>query len=389
MSTKLAGGLLSETRCSPSPWALNCRLAYSLAQPSTCPCCFSEQMSRGSRNGVTAPDDSVSVSKELCSEPIHVSADSNGFSDSRTVSSEGSDRVSVRSLLASKAVEEDEDAETLADFEEILASEVDVEVERLRELTRNGAPSQLRGQVWMFLLGVTKPDRSDEAGLERRISGDYSEFSKTNLDVMKRVRGEVKRYRPEISLFHESGIRGVFERTLSAYLSSHSHLDYSPDMVHLLGPLVYCISNEQDIYSCFEALMARHQNAYAGDRMSHTLAKFMTLFRNLQPALYETFEEEEVEPSSWAAPWLHSLLCRELPFPCVLRLWDTYFSSDEGFDLHPYVCLSILEVCSEQLLEMDSTELLGFIQHLPSQDMNQIISLAYNMQEKVIARNLI
>ena len=31
---------------------------------------------------------------------------------------------------------------------------------------------------------------------------------------------------------------------------------------------------------------------------------------------------------------------------CTLRLWDTYFSSEEGWDLHIYVCLAILRQCS-------------------------------------------
>eukprot|EP00271_Cylindrocystis_brebissonii_P000474 TRINITY_DN10576_c0_g1_i1.p1 TRINITY_DN10576_c0_g1~~TRINITY_DN10576_c0_g1_i1.p1 ORF type:complete len:402 (+),score=81.04 TRINITY_DN10576_c0_g1_i1:253-1458(+) len=311
-------------------------------------------------------------------------------SDGGTISSEGSsDRVSLRSSQAARALEEEEEAELRAELEEVLNGEMYVDVQQLKDLSKYGLPGDLRSRVWIFLLGVYKPDRTDELSADMELTNVYEKYNFENNEVLKRVRGELKRYQPGVPVFQEADTRLVFEHTLSAYLSTHSKVEYSPHLVHLLGPLVACIGSERDVYYCFEALVARHEAFCAGDAMLTLLSRFLTLFRNLLPALCDYFEEEELEPCTWAVPWLHSLFCRELPLQCVLRLWDTYFSCDEGFGLHPFVCLSILETCTEELMEMDSTELLGFMQHLPSLDMTQVVYNAYNLQEKMIVLNLL
>jgi hypothetical protein len=103
--------------------------------------------------------------------------------------------------------------------------------------------------------------------------------------------------------------------------------------------------------------------------------------------------------------WLSFSLARELPFECVLRLWDTYFST--GFDIHIFVCigtnlrhlkliLAILANCNENLMELEISELKSFLQRLPSMDMDevfqfknyamtfyQIISQAYNIRDEL------
>jgi hypothetical protein len=57
---------------------------------------------------------------------------------------------------------------------------------------------------------------------------------------------------------------------------------------------------------------------------------------------------------------------------CVLRLWDTYFSSAEGMGLHLYTMLAILVNFHDELIELEHSELKGFLQHLPEMDMDQV-----------------
>ncbi len=66
------------------------------------------------------------------------------------------------------------------------------------------------------------------------------------------------------------------------------------------------------------------------------------------------------------------LLAKELPMDCVLRLWDTYFSCAEGLGLHLYTMLAILVNFHEELIELEHSELKGFLQHLPEMDMDQV-----------------
>jgi hypothetical protein len=67
------------------------------------------------------------------------------------------------------------------------------------------------------------------------------------------------------------------------------------------------------------------------------------------PALYNHFQDEEVDTKEWIQSWIESLLSKQLPIECILRLWDTYFSSPEGLNNHVYVCLAILDHCKDDL----------------------------------------
>jgi len=86
---------------------------------------------------------------------------------------------------------------------------------------------------------------------------------------------------------------------------------------------------------------------------------------------------------------LEFLLAKELPLHSVMRLWDTYFASDEGLRMHPYVCLAILAACKEEFMETEHPELVGMLEHLPLLDMDMIITQAYNIREEVMASGLI
>lgn len=80
------------------------------------------------------------------------------------------------------------------------------------------------------------------------------------------------------------------------------------------------------------------------------------LFRACDPELCEYIEDEEVTPNMWAMHWVEVadpmtteallltwasqyVLSPNLPLDCLFRLWDTYFSTEEGLDLHLYVCI--------------------------------------------------
>ena len=84
-----------------------------------------------------------------------------------------------------------------------------------------------------------------------------------------------------------------------------------------------------------------------------------------------------------------------LPLPCLLRLWDTYFARtashgrEATLQLHIYVCLAILEACNEELMELDSAEVLWYLRHLPTLDMDQVLTQAFNIQEDVIASGIL
>jgi len=134
--------------------------------------------------------------------------------------------------------------------------------------------------------------------------------------------------------------------------------------------------------------MKKLEHYLTENSLTDQLSRFMMYLRSVHSELFNYFEEEELSPNDWAMSWLRWLLSRELPVECVLRLWDTYFSISDGFDLHVYVCLAILVNCAEELLELEVSELKAFLQHLPVLDMDQVISQAYVIRDEIRTNNL-
>lgn len=81
----------------------------------------------------------------------------------------------------------------------------------------------------------------------------------------------------------------------------------------------------------------------------------------------------------------------------IRRLWDMYltyrtsYSPDDAplHQLHIFVCLAILEACHEDIMELDGSEVQWYLQHLPTFDMDQIITQAFNIKDDVIARSIL
>mmetsp|Transcript_14632 Transcript_14632/g.44681 ORF Transcript_14632/g.44681 Transcript_14632/m.44681 type:complete len:143 (+) Transcript_14632:628-1056(+) len=142
--------------------------------------------------------------------------------------------------------------------------------------------------------------------------------------------------------------------------------------------------------------MTRLEWGFTFEGRKQMIVFFMTLLRHTLPELYFHLEAEQriSDPSgsAWLESWLSLFLSKELPLPCVLQLWDAYFSSaPDGSlqELHTFVCLSVLETCQDELMELDDDELSQYLQHLPPMDMGQVVTAAFNMKDDCLARNVI
>ena len=87
-----------------------------------------------------------------------------------------------------------------------------------------------------------------------------------------------------------------------------------------------------------------------------------------------------LEPSRWAASWLHGLLSSELPLAKLILLWDAYIGMGDFLETHMYVCLAILKNMRQSLMELDQAELLQSIRQLPPLDTENILKNAKNLQ---------
>eukprot|EP00474_Spongospora_subterranea_P010574 CRZ11032.1 hypothetical protein [Spongospora subterranea] len=340
-----------------------------------------------------------------------------------------------------------------ADFEELLSAEGAVDIDRLREASRTGIPSSVRGEVWKYLLGVSCPDNTENFATQRSLFEEFNRVQQRTVedtdptrqlspDLLKQLRAEIRRHfaflqrqfeenddewdnmspamfgqqiptiERIVSSQHDNNVNDgsidgtqlsscgstiatgsgvpydverlfLLERLILMHISAKNvELDLSA--VYLLAPFLHCMPDPCSVYFSFLALQDYIESIESAG-MDRILAKFIMLFRTFEPDLCSHFEDEELRPNEWAIPWLRHLLCAELPFFCVLRLWDTYFALSSDLELHMFVCLAILSLCKESLLECDYSELKGSLQQLPTLDVDHLLALANNMQNQARA----
>jgi hypothetical protein len=300
-------------------------------------------------------------------------------------------------------------AHTEEDFREILNAESFVDREALAAAAKDGVPAAVRAEAWKYLLSVSKPDRSQELSAERdRKNQDYLRQDKHNVDILQRVRGELRRSTvrrdardPERgALLSSADNLKIFENITVAFLNGNEHVDYHDGLVHMLCPFMSCgLSDEAGLFHCFQSLMQRMEQKLRGAGIRQYAAKFITLFRELLPELHEHFEVEELGFEAWCIPWLRFLLSKELPLPAVVRLWDTYFalffdtqqsdaSIDALLDFHMYACLAVLEPLQEEISQLERGEIKGVLSRLPAMDMDEVITKASYMQQEINQRGL-
>ncbi|KAA8499076.1 TBC1 domain family member 12 [Porphyridium purpureum] len=184
----------------------------------------------------------------------------------------------------------------------------------------------------------------------------------------------------------------VYARVISATLNSLGpEYVYCAELVSMLTPFLVVMTEESDVFMSYHRLIRRHEAVLREDQqeLKRQTASFVTMFRVLQPELWDYFESEEVPVSQWIPSWFKSLLSRQLPLSCVLRLWDTYFSSDEGLELHPFVCLAIMDLIQEEIFELDGADIVSYLHSLPHLDIDRVVALASNIREDAVGREIL
>ncbi|KAJ2069225.1 hypothetical protein GGI08_000468 [Coemansia sp. S2] len=275
------------------------------------------------------------------------------------------------------------------DYDEVLESEVFIDVNRLRKYARHGIPLEIRGVVWKYLLGVEKSDRSNEFTQRKARYEAYREIDKENVEVSKRVRGEATRYLARAkkdNLLDPHSALAIFEAVICAYINCNNHVEYSPSFVQVCAPFVITMKSECDVYSCFERLVNVLYESSLDNNINKRVAQFLSYFRTLMPELYDYFEEEELDVGEWASSWLRYLLAKELPIQSVLDLWDVYFATPDYVALHPFVCLAILRHLKDSLEDLEQSEIRSMLLRLPKMNINRIVSQAYNIRSEIQAR---
>lgn len=102
---------------------------------------------------------------------------------------------------------------------------------------------------------------------------------------------------------------------------------------------------EAGSYWCLTKFLSDIQDHYTNGQpgIQQMVAKLREIVHRIDQKLYDHLEEQGLDFLQLSFRWMNCLLLREFPFPCVIRLWDTYISEPlEGFSsFHVYVMTSV------------------------------------------------
>lgn len=106
---------------------------------------------------------------------------------------------------------------TLEEFIELLNEEQHIDITKLRNYARHGVHPEVRGEVWLYLLGVLSVDKSQEMTSVRSKFLEYESANKRIPYLEKQIRAQVLRfYRQRLAGGSGNSHRGMFTRDLQA-----------------------------------------------------------------------------------------------------------------------------------------------------------------------------
>eukprot|EP01108_Squamamoeba_japonica_P004970 TRINITY_DN388_c0_g1_i2.p1 TRINITY_DN388_c0_g1~~TRINITY_DN388_c0_g1_i2.p1 ORF type:complete len:291 (+),score=110.58 TRINITY_DN388_c0_g1_i2:138-1010(+) len=282
---------------------------------------------------------------------------------------------------------------SVEEFVELLeGNETEVDLVKLADRAQHGVPSKVRGAVWAHLLGTVSADKSNEASVSRAQLAEYQALDKSDAALERKATLCLERLaRQKRNGQNRAGLalkEDVQRKLINVLLAFSSHrrdtaYEFKVAHLHMLAHIAVCVSDEAAIFALFVKLQQLVAVHFGPTRIDKQVARLMGLLRQLMPELHAHFDEEEVPPN-WAVPWLRHLLASQLPTKLVLRLWDVYFSCDDGLDLHVFVCLAILREISDSLLEQDGEAIEQTLARLPRIDIGQIVAQAYNLRRDAL-----
>ncbi|KAF8943809.1 hypothetical protein BGZ47_005028 [Haplosporangium gracile] len=250
---------------------------------------------------------------------------------------------------------------------------------KYKKLVRRGIPTSVRGRAWLFL---AKADVYRRPGLFEQL------LKRGPLPIHEVIERDIHRCYPDHVHFRD-GMGGTGQQDLHSILKAYAHYNPSVGYCQGMGRLVGMMLMQMPVEDAFWLLVATIEG-YMQDYYTPTLRQlridaqvFERLLRDQDPALAEHLEKNDVIPLMYMTQWFMTLFTMSLPWASVLRVWDVFYY--DGVKALFRVGLAILQLCRDHLLNKcpTSSELLGFILHIPLENLGPRALLETALQIKL------
>lgn len=176
---------------------------------------------------------------------------------------------------------------------------------------------------------------------------------------------------------------------LSLRLYTFSQVRYVQGMNEIAGTLYYVLANdhnsewadhaEADTYFLFHTLMMDIRDVFVPDMDSHStgiqgrIGNMDRLLQTHDPLVYDHLQQLGIDSHFYAYRWLTTLLSREFLLPDTIRLWDSMFASPHKENFLRYVCVTMVMMVRDDLLEGDFSSNLRLLQRYPPANVDAIL----------------
>lgn len=188
----------------------------------------------------------------------------------------------------------------------------------------------------------------------------------------------------------------VMARILFLFAKLNPGLNYVQGMNEILAPIYYCFAQdpnpayqshvEPDSFACFVLLMGELRDTFVKslDNSDTGLQGKMQLLQEFQerlvPDVYRKLEELHIPPHFYAMKWVMLLFTQDFELPEILRLWDSLLADEQRFTFFYYVCIAIITVNQEEIMQGDFGETLSTLQHPQHMDVETLLEVAVQLQ---------
>uniref|UniRef100_A0AC35U818 Rab-GAP TBC domain-containing protein n=1 Tax=Rhabditophanes sp. KR3021 TaxID=114890 RepID=A0AC35U818_9BILA len=279
-----------------------------------------------------------------------------------------------------------------------------INIEQLRNDSWMGIPTKLRPHAWRVLSDYLPTHSSNRQVTLDKKRKDYinlvNEYFHTRFDqglesIFKQIQIDIPRMFPFKDLFKQKLVQEIFEKLLYIWAIRHPACGYVQGINEIFTPffvvfLTEYISEDVDVFtfdvksltkeqidiveadtfwcvsSILDTILENYTNEQPGIQLK--ILKLKHMMSKIDKPLHNHLMNNQVEYLQFVFRWMNNLLMREIPFPCTVRLWDTYLSEKSGFsNFHVYVCAAILRHFSSMILEQkDFQGIMLLLQNLPT-----------------------
>eukprot|EP01016_Furgasonia_blochmanni_P007354 TRINITY_DN12948_c0_g1_i2.p1 TRINITY_DN12948_c0_g1~~TRINITY_DN12948_c0_g1_i2.p1 ORF type:complete len:327 (-),score=64.45 TRINITY_DN12948_c0_g1_i2:257-1237(-) len=226
-----------------------------------------------------------------------------------------------------------------------------------------------------------------------RTRADMHFFSKPTGRARKYITHS-KRKEAQIEECHNE----VILRILFIYSKLNPGIGYVQGMNEILAPIYYCFATdenadlnenyESDAFFCFTNLMGELKDSFLRQLDPHhggiksRIQALNELLKRADADLWEHLERNEVNPQFYSLRWLMLMLTQEFLLSEVNRLWDTLLAYPQKLVYLNYICLGIIVIQKDTLLESDFSEILPLLQRLNQIDLGKVLVLAAKLRKE-------